>query len=170
VIEACVHISFYDMSQVVLEHTISAPLSKVWDALADFGGIHKFHPGVDRSPIINDKGTGCGAKRTCHFYQGMAITEEIIEFKPGESLTIAVPEPPMPVEDMRTIFAVQQLGPTQTKVIVEMSYRPKLGPVGALMNAVVLRGRIRSLVGKVLEGLQRHLETGAYIGKNGVAA
>ena len=159
-----------DMSQVTIEHTIAVPVSNVWDALADFGGIHRFHPGVDRSPIINGKNTGCGAQRTCHFYRGMAITEEIVEFDAGQALTIAVPEPPMPVEDMRTSFRVQELGPEQTKVIVEMSYRPKLGPFGALMNAVLLRGRIRKLLGKVLQGLQRHLETGAYIGKDDLAA
>lgn len=155
------------MSQITIERTVNATSTKVWAALADFGGIHRFHPAVKASPIINGRDSGKGAQRTCQMYNGMKVTEEIVEFNEGESMTVDVLSGPIPVHDMRAVFRIAEVDGGATRVTVEMNYRPKFGPLGSVMNPVMIRPSIRRLLGQVLTGLQKHLETGVLIGRGG---
>ena len=157
------------MSQITIQRTVNAAPSKVWAALADFGSIHRFHPAVKASPIINGLDSGKGAQRTCQMYNGMNVTEEIVEFNEGESMTIDVLSGPIPVNDMRGVFRIAEVDDGATRVTVEMSYRPKFGPLGSVVNPLMIRPSIRRLLGQVLAGLQKHLETGVLIGRGGSA-
>lgn len=155
------------MSQLTVQRTINANCGKVWAAIADFGGIHRFHPGVESSPIINGQSSGKGAQRTCKMYNGINVTEEIVEFEEGESMTVDVTKGPIPVKEMRAVFRVFEVDEGVTRVTIEMSYRPRLGPIGYLMNPIMIRPGVRHLLGQVLTGLQKHIETGALIGRGG---
>ena len=48
-----------------------------------------------------------------------------------------------------------------------MNYRPKFGPVGKLVNALMIKPMTRRTLSNVLEGLDRHVVTGEHVGKNG---
>lgn len=155
------------MGQFTLERTMNEASDKVWAAIADFGGIHRFHPGVKSSPIINGRSSGVGSQRTCKMYNGMSVTEEIVEFHEGESMTVDVTKGALPVKNMQAVFRVFEVAEGVTRVTVEMSYRPRFGPLGYVMNPLIIRPSIRRLLGQVLAGLQQHLETGALIGRGG---
>jgi len=45
----------------------NVPANKIWQVINDFGGIEKFAPTIESSPIINSKYSGLGAKRRCVF-------------------------------------------------------------------------------------------------------
>ena len=102
-------------------------------------------------------------------YNGMEVTEEIVEYNDGESMTVLVLSGPIPVEDMRAVFRIAEVDEGATRVMVEMSYRPKFGLLGSVMNPLMIRPSIRRLLGQVLAGLQKHLETGVLIGRGGSA-
>lgn len=155
------------MPQVQAQRTINGPNSQVWAVLADFGGVHRFHPAVERSPITNGTPTGLGSRRTCHFYDGNALDEEIVEFNEPHRMVVSVGEGPIPVNNLLATFTLEAVTPEQTTVTVAMDYAPKFGPVGAVMNALLLRRKIAGLLESVLSGLAAHVETGVLIGKNG---
>jgi hypothetical protein len=157
-----------DMSQISAEHTVNAPIAEVWAALADFGGVHRFHPAVERSPIINGQRTGLGAQRTCYFYDGNSLTEEISRFQKGKAIVVDIIEGSMPLTNARRVTSVEAIAPNETKVTVKMDYQPKFGPLGVLMNAFLIRPKFHSMVQQMLAGLAQHVETGAIIGENGV--
>ena len=147
------------MSQVTVTHLVHAPAAQVWEALADFGGIHRFHPGVLRSPIINDTPTGLGAVRTCHFYGGGEATERISALTEGRSMVVDVLSGPMPFEDVQATFSVDSVRPNKTNVSIEMDFSADGTP-----NLDGLRAQLGAGLGAILKGLATHLETGALIG------
>ena len=46
---------------------INAGISQVWDLVSDMGGVYKYHPLVDKSPVLSESAFGIGAKRRCEF-------------------------------------------------------------------------------------------------------
>jgi len=95
------------MTKITQNRTIQAPADRVWDILADFGGVHFFHPMVESSPITNGQDTGLGAKRRCELYNGTEVNEEITLFNPERrNLVIAVNAPSPPIETMTGEFTV----------------------------------------------------------------
>ena len=85
------------MTSISLSRTIQAPADRVWDILADFGGVHLFHPMVESSPVTNGQDTGLGAERRCELYNGAEANEEITSFNPERrNLVITVHEPAPP--------------------------------------------------------------------------
>ncbi|MEM7159960.1 MAG: SRPBCC family protein [Myxococcota bacterium] len=156
------------MRQVDVKRTVNASSDRVWAALADFGGVHRFHPGVESSPILNAVPSGVGAKRACHFYGGGQAIEEVVAVEDGVSMTVDVLEGPLPAQDVTAVFTVAPLADDRSEVTITMDYRPKFGPLGAALNAVAMRGKITGLLDKVLEGLSDHLEHGVLIGPKGV--
>jgi ribosome-associated toxin RatA of RatAB toxin-antitoxin module len=155
------------MSQITIKKTIQADPAHIWSILADVGGVHRFHPAVESSPLLNGQATGLGAQRACHFYDGASIKEEVTGFEEGSLIAVDVTEISAPIEGLRGTFRVAGIGEGRTQVTIDMDYQPKYGPVGALMNAAMIRPQFRKVLGKVLDGLEVHATTGAYVGKDG---
>ena len=53
------------MHKVVVQRDIKVPLHKAWEILDDFGGVYRYHPSVESSPIDNGITFGLGAERVC---------------------------------------------------------------------------------------------------------
>ena len=81
------------MHKVVVERGIGVPVAETWRILDDFGGVHKFHPFVDRSPIDNGVARGLGAERVCHFTNGDQIKERITAYEAGREYTVEIVDP-----------------------------------------------------------------------------
>ncbi len=161
------------MSEVVLTRRIAASREAVWAALGDVGGVHRFHPHVECSPLNDGSAEGgLGASRTCHFYDGNHVVEEVTRWVPLEAIDVAIVAGSMPLAKAKAGFRLTpEEGPAQearTRVDLRMSYTPKLGPLGALLDALVLRRKFRSILTEVLEGLDVHVRTGQVVGEGGV--
>ncbi|TPV92603.1 MAG: SRPBCC family protein, partial [Myxococcales bacterium FL481] len=156
------------MSELTIKHTINAPSAAVWAVLADFGGIHRFHPAVDRSPLLGEASGGLGAKRACHFYDGNSIVEEVVGWEEGKSMRINIVEGSMPLQCANAEIELDRQGPHRTEVTFTMRYEPKYGPVGRLMDKFMMRSKFGDLLEQVLAGLDQHTRTGALIGEGGV--
>ena len=156
------------MTKLTLSRTIHAPADRVWDILADFGGVHVFHPMVDASPITNGQDTGLGAERCCELYNGTKVNEEITSFNPEHrNIGITVNQPDPPIEAMRGEFTVTPSGDGSCEVLAIMEY----GLIeGALEKEQVdgLRAMMEGVVENVLKGLDDHTVTGAIIGNGGM--
>ncbi len=148
------------MSSVTVRRVIETPSEQAWDALADFGNIHRFNPHLAGSHVLDeDAQCGVGTERVCDLKRGGALHERVVDWHPGESYTVEVQMPSMPVTDMRTTMAVRPVDATRCEVSMHMQYRPRFGPAGWLADRVMLRYVLRRMLAGVLVGLDRHLVT-----------
>ncbi|MEZ4339237.1 MAG: SRPBCC family protein [Sandaracinaceae bacterium] len=154
------------MSKIEITRHVDAPPSRVWEALADFGGIYKFHPLVERSPLLTEQARGLGAERRCEFVDGHHVCERVIGWDEGRSLQIEVYDGSMPLACAEGTLTVAPAS-GGADVTFAFGYEPTMGFVGRIMDALVMRRRMTDTLDKILVGLGAHLRTGAGIGRDG---
>jgi carbon monoxide dehydrogenase subunit G len=149
------------MTQVTSEVHIGAPKDRVWDILADLGGIKNYHPGVTDSYYHQGDKKGVGAARHCDLKPFGSVEETAIEWKEGESYTLLLhggkKVPPFKRATAR--IAIQPNG-SGSVVTMELKYDLKFGLVGRLMDVLVVRSQFSKVVPAVLSGLKKYAESG----------
>ncbi len=149
------------MSKLTHQVTINAPVDKVWEVLADFGAIDKWAPPVSKSYSTTEANGGVGAGRHCDTSFG-ALKEQIVEWEEGRSFTIDG-KTILPMKYARNGFSVSPAG-DGTVATAWIDFQMKFGPVGALLDKLVLRRQFRKVLTQGLAGLKYHVETGEVIG------
>ena len=157
------------MSHAKFTRKMNLPAKRVWEAINDHGGVYKFHPFVETSPLLSSNNSGLGAKRRCDFYDKTSVVEEVIRWENGKSLTVVLTEGSMPFSRAEATLRVVSTGENSSDASIEMDYDVKYGAVGWLMNKLMIRRKMEGLFATVLEGLERHGKTGALIGQGGVS-
>ncbi len=69
------------MTKSSSEIRIDAPKEKVWEIIADLGGVRNFHPGVKKSYYTSDNSKGLRASRICEFLPGGSVEESATEWQ-----------------------------------------------------------------------------------------
>lgn len=146
---------------------IPFPAAKVWDALADFGEIHRFHPEVRSSSPLSGKSSGVGSRRRCNLYQPGYLDEEVSDWQAGKGYTVRILDTSLPIKDATATFQIVSQSQKSSTVSLEMRYRPKFGLFGRLMDRLVMERTMNKAFAQVLKGLEDHLATGRVIGKKG---
>jgi uncharacterized protein YndB with AHSA1/START domain len=150
------------MTQLSHTRTLRVPADRVWSTLADFGAVERFHPRVASSPLLGEQATGLGAERQCNFHDGNAIKERVVAWEEGRLLKIEIYEASMPLKRAIGTLELVPRG-AETDVVFTMDYAPKFGPLGALMDRLMMRKGFCGMLMEVLEGLEEHLETGRVV-------
>ena len=159
------------MFDVKADRVIDASPEETWKILDDFGGIYRFHPLVERSPLVNGQKTGVGAQRVCHFDDGNSITEEIVEYQAGRGYTVEIIDPgKFPLTKSFGTLALEPAGSGKTKVTFQIRFTPKFGLLGRLMGRAVMVPQFRKIMASVLAGLETHARTGATISRKPLPA
>ena len=150
------------MTSITREIRINAPKEKVWDALANFGDIYTFHPGVPKSYSTNNQSGGKGATRHCDLGGGSSIEERVIEWKDGESMAIEIYDGKKAPPFKRAVatLAVREAGPNATIASGTIDYTMKFGPIGALMDTLIVKSQFSKAWAGIFAGLKHHVETG----------
>ena len=152
------------MTTITAKSTIKTSKKRVWEAIADLGGVVNFNPYVANVYYSSDHQLGAGASRICEFgpgFGGLTIEETVIEWCEEESIILDIDfikgfRPPL--RDMRaTIHIREDEGDTQ--VSFEMEYEPRLGILGRLFDRLVGYPRYQSMVSSVISGLKHYAET-----------
>ena len=114
------------MAKVSVSKTINAPGDKVWAMISEWGGTHKWIPGV--GPVSTD-GEGVGATRSAELdpATGFAgkITEALTAFDPEAkqfSYQI-VGQSPIPIEDYVAEMSVLERGDSSCEVTWQSTWR-----------------------------------------------
>ena len=145
------------MSSFTTSTVINAPRSHVWSALADIGAIHAWNPGVQASHTTSDLDTGLGASRHCDLGGRNYLDEEVVEYEAGQRLTMRIVNSNMPFERADIRFRLEPAGDATT-VSVSPDYQLKYGPVGTLMDHLVVRRKYEKGMRALLRGLKQHVE------------
>lgn len=141
------------MSTVTVTQDIPVAPDRVWQALADFGNIQRFHPGLKSSRLTGDKASGVGAVRRCDLKAGGHIVERVTDWTDGKGYTIEVTETSLPLKRATTSLSVAPAGGNGARVSISMDYTPKYGPVGAILDAFMMRGAVQAQLKGIIDGL-----------------
>jgi len=143
---------------------INATTEKVWEVLADFGGIYRWNPGVRHSYSTSENSHGRLATRHCELLKGDEfLNEQILEWRDGESFKVDIYETNLPFHRNVVEFSIEADG-SGTIVMVAPDYALKYGLLGRLMNQIVVRRKFRKGMEDLLTGLKYHIETGEVVG------
>jgi uncharacterized protein YndB with AHSA1/START domain len=151
------------MATFAVSTVIDAPADQVWAALADIGSISVWSPGVKNSHLTSELDSALGATRHCDLGGRNHLDEEVIEFAAGQALTMRITKTNLPFQRADIRFRLEPQGAT-TRVSVSPEYQLKFGPVGRLMDLVMVRRTYEKGVQGLLRGLKRHVEAGAAAG------
>ncbi len=150
------------MTELKAEIRIAAPKQRVWQTLADLGGIHHFHPGVKDSYYLSDERDGVGASRRCELKPAGQLDERVVEWVEGETLALDIVETRgmPPLRDAGGRFTLSEEN-GETVVALALRYEVGLGFLGPIIDALMMRRQFERTVPAVLRGLKRHVESGA---------
>lgn len=154
------------MSSITVERTFDHPRDAVWNALADFGGIYRFHPLVEHSPLNDGPSQGLGAERTCHFYDGNHIQERVVDVQDQQAIEVEIFEGSMPLACANARFELESDQQTSTHLRMTLRYEPKFGVLGRVMDTLMMRRKFTGMMTLLLGALDEHLRTGELIGKD----
>lgn len=145
------------MASFTVERFVNAPVERVWEELAHIPSIHVWNPGVKHSYATSDELTGLGAARHCDLGGSNYLKESVVEFEHEQRLTMRIDQTNLPFAsaDIRFTLRPEDGG---TVVAVSPEYRLKLGPLGALLDAVYVRRTYTKGMGALLKGLKQHVE------------
>ena len=136
---------------------INAPVDAVWKVLADLAAVQNYNPGVASARIVSERGDGVGAARRCELKPKGWVEERVWEFSPPRSLGLEVTASEWPLVFMKWKTELERDGES-TRVTQELHYELKFGPIGALLNALVMRRKLNQSVRAVFDNLKRYVE------------
>lgn len=147
-----------------ISHVVDVKASKqqVWQIIADLGGVVNFHPYVTHSYYTSQKKEGNGASRVCELGSSTEVEETAIEWTTGKSFTLGIAfrkgmKPP--ISNLQAVMKTEEIA-GKTRVTLEMHYQPKYGPVGWMMNQMMIKPQYQKMVPAILAGLKHYAETG----------
>ena len=145
----------------VLENSIriNAPREKVWSVLASLDALDQYDPGIRKSKIVSSQKEGLGAARQCDLTPGGWFKERVAEWRPHEGLAFELFECTLPVRRLKHSYT---LTPDSGGTVVNqrMEYELKFGPLGRLMDAVMVRRKWNNGIQGFFAGLKRYVEAG----------
>ncbi len=146
---------------------IDAPSEKVWEAIGDFGNIHKWNPSVPTSHLTSDQAVGEGTTRHCDLtVPGASIEERITDWQEGRSYSVEIYQKKrVPfVKNLRATVSVEPNG-VGSKGGFKFEYDTIAGPIGRLMDRFLIASQNRKAAELFVSGLKHYVETGEEVAK-----
>ena len=149
------------MTHIDSEIRINAPREKVWDILADFGRVVNYNPNISDSHSTSKNSGGSGATRHCDVLPMGSVEERITDWKEGEGYGIEIFDGKKVAPFKHALGHLKVRGEgNQTVASISFDYQLKYGPVGWLMNGLVVKSQFKKALPSLLEGLKFYAETG----------
>lgn len=145
------------MSNIKLEFKSPASPEFVWALLSDFAHIDFFNPNLLSSHLMpGSPPRGIGTVRQCNLKDGKNyIRERVTAWDEGKSYAIDIYEGTMPVKDAYTTLGLEPSMGGGSRLYMDFHYTPKFGPLGFVMDKVMLNRMMRGMLIKLLEGLSQ---------------
>ena len=139
---------------------IDAPVDQVWNVLADIESVQHYNPDVASAHCVSASREGVGAIRQCQLKPKGSVTERVTVWDAQRALGLEVAESDWPIVYMRWRTELKPEG-RRTLVAQDLEYRLKFGLLGRVMDALVMRRKLRQGIGQVFQGLKRYVEAAA---------
>jgi ligand-binding SRPBCC domain-containing protein len=141
---------------------IEAPPEKVWAVLSRLDALHEFDPGVERSQLRSKHREGIGADRHCDLRTGGWFRERVTVWDPPRAIEFELHECTLPVLKLWHHYTLVADG-KGTRVDQRQEYQLKYGPIGKMLDALVVRRKWDAGIKSFFAGLKRHVENGGIL-------
>jgi polyketide cyclase/dehydrase/lipid transport protein len=144
-----------------IQHEIHAacPPDQVWAALADLEAVQHYNPGVRSAAIESPKRTGVGAMRSCELFPKGRVVERVTHWEEERALGLEVAESDWPIHFMRWVTRIEPNN-GGTRITQSLEYRVKFGPLGWLLDQLVMKRKLTAALDDVFASLARYAERG----------
>jgi ligand-binding SRPBCC domain-containing protein len=139
------------------EVQIDAPLETVWKVLSNLAAVQEYNPLVASARVVSKQGDGVGATRRCELKPKGFVEERVWSFDPPRSIGLEVAASDWPIVFMKWKTELEAKGDS-TRMTQEMSYKLKFGPIGAMLDALVMKKKLDQSVSDVFGHLKRYVE------------
>lgn len=136
---------------------INAPSHAVWVALADFGGVSAWAPYMKESHLIGKLESGVGTRRSMRHSFGFRFEELVTDWDDDRGFAFDVFKAPFPMKDVHETWVTSREN-NHAIVATQVNYGMKLGPLGALIDWMVVRFIVRREMRAGLRGLKQYVE------------
>lgn len=146
----------------VIHHEISARCApeRVWALLADLEAVQLYNPTVRSAKVDGTQRSGVGAKRACELKPNGRVVERVTHWEDGQVLGLEVAESDWPIHFMRWQTRLTRDG-SGTRITQDLEYRVKFGPLGWLLDRLVMERKLRTTLDGVFASLVQHAEGAA---------
>jgi ligand-binding SRPBCC domain-containing protein len=150
------------LTVTVLENSIhiEAPAERVWAVLARLDALHEVDPGVVKSELCSDRAEGVGASRRCDLRAGGWFCDRVTVWEPHRELELELYDCTLPVRRLRHHYTLTAEG-GGTLVKQRQEYVLKHGPLGTLLDHLVVRRKWEAGIKSFFVGLKRRVEASA---------
>jgi uncharacterized protein YndB with AHSA1/START domain len=145
------------MAQLSATQIIEAPVTRVWEVLADMTSLERWGPGVKRCYLLTEQGAGVGAVRFIDRGGKNYLKEQVTAWEPYRELSCRIIETNFPLlaAYIRTRF--EAVG-AATLVTIDISYTLNYGAFGRLLDAIFIRRVYMRGIEAMLGELRRYIE------------
>lgn len=141
---------------------VPASVEAAWAVIAPMGAVQTWHPNVASATVLTDHDVGVGASRRVEFHSGGGAVETITEQSERQFVRMAMAEVPMLKNAVVTI-SVAKTSEAETEVTFSVTYGVQYGPLGWMVNALMMKRMLGKAFDAALEGLAYHLATGEVV-------
>ena len=135
----------------------SCPPGPLWDLLSDIQAVATYNPGIAAARLRSAKAEGVGAERECDLVPKGKVVERVIHWEDGRAVGLEIVESDWPITFMRWVTRIDLAG-GGARVTQKLEYKVKFGPLGMLLDALIMRRNIERAVTAALEGMIRRAE------------
>lgn len=145
------------MTTIHHEILAACPPGRVWALLADLEAVQRYNPGVKRAALEAGPQTGVGARRSCDLQPKGRVVERVTRWEEGKALGLEVAESDWPIHFMRWVTRIEP-HERGTKITQALEYQVKFGPLGWLLDRLVMKRKLTATLDAVFASLARHAE------------
>jgi hypothetical protein len=149
---------------VTYEIPVDLPRAKVWEGLRDLTRAPLYVPNLTGVEILTGKRDGVGASRRVFRTKGQPLDETVESWDEGYGFLLRLHRGDKPPAPFRRAWFDYRLadGPNGRAVFrPSLRYELGMGPLGAILDALVVRRFALGNLRQVAESFKRHYETGA---------
>ncbi len=152
------------MNEVSAKIIIDMPRDQTWQKLRDLTLAHNYVPQVVKTEIVTDQKEGVGTSRKV-YQEGSkgSLDETVTDWVDGHGFTLRVHKgdgPAFPIFNSLSFRYHLEDADGKTLFAPALSYEIKYGPLGAVLNALVLKKGFESTLRDLCLSMKDYYETG----------
>lgn len=145
------------MTTIHHEIIAACPPERVWALLADLEAVQRYNPGVRLAAVEGGQRSGVGARRSCELVPKGRVVERVTHWEEGRAVGLELDEHDWPVDFMRWVTRIEP-HERGTRITQALDYQVKHGPLGWLLDRIVMRRKLTATLDAVFASLARHAE------------
>lgn len=146
------------MTTIRHEVTANCRPEEVWALLGDLEAVARYNPTVKTAALRGTQRIGVGAERICELVPEGRVVERVTHWEDGRVVGLEVSESDWPIQFMRWVTRLEAANGS-TRITQDLEYKVKFGPLGWLLDNLVMRKKLTTMLDGVLASLVKEAES-----------